>query len=83
MSLALTASTSFSLSFSLVNFAGRSRLTLCMEENPGESSARTAIMMAMAMTIASMVGREMLFIAVIRICFGFVIRTNVGDPFAI
>jgi hypothetical protein len=80
VSLALTVSTRVSLSFSLVNSAGRSRLTLCMEENPEESSIRTA---SMAMTIARMVEMKMHFIVVIRNSFCFVISKNVGDPFAI
>eukprot|EP00978_Attheya_sp_CCMP212_P015547 scaffold40071_cov57-Attheya_sp.AAC.1 len=80
VSLALTASTSVSLSFPLVNSARRSRPTLCMDENPEESSVRTA---SMAMTIARTVERKMHFIVVLRNCFCFVIRTNVGDPFAI
>eukprot|EP00978_Attheya_sp_CCMP212_P047342 scaffold421316_cov65-Attheya_sp.AAC.2 len=84
VSLALTASTSVSLSFSLVNSAGRSRPPLCMEENLEESSVRNASMaMTIARTRTRTVERKMYFIVVIRNCFCFVIRTNVGDTFAI
>jgi hypothetical protein len=80
VSLALTASTSVTLSFFLVKSAVRSRPRLSMEENPEESSVRTA---SMAMMIARTVERKMHFIVVIWNCFCVVISTHVGDPFAI